>query len=151
VYGDKVEFVLGTASKLEPSSKTVTISTPKGDRTQAYDILIIATGAHSVGDVPWKASLSGYQATVDTLHKIQEQVKAAKTIVVGGAGPTGVETSGELGYEYGKDKEITLVCSMPILSSYANSQVDHCGRQCPRHPSTSRLTVCGERAEEAKR
>lgn len=36
-------------------------------------------------------------------------MKAAKTIVVGGAGPTGVETAAEIGFEYGKDKEVTLV------------------------------------------
>jgi NADH dehydrogenase FAD-containing subunit len=59
--------------------------------------------------VPWKSSLNGYEHTRNGLHKIQEQVKAAKTIVVGGAGPTGVETAAELGFEYGKAKEITLV------------------------------------------
>lgn len=45
------------------------------------------------------------------MHKIQEQVKAAKSIVVGGAGPTGVETAAELAFEYGKTKEISLVTS----------------------------------------
>jgi hypothetical protein len=30
--------------------------------------------------------LAGYEATRDGLHKMQEQVKAAKSIVVGGAG-----------------------------------------------------------------
>jgi hypothetical protein len=89
--------------------------------------------------------LSGYQATIDALHKIQEQVKVAKTIVVGGAGATGVEASGELGYEYGKDKEITLVRSMSILNLiYINSQVDHRSRQCPRNPPAPRLSVCRE-------
>lgn len=131
-YGDKVEFVLGTATKLEPASKTVTISiAAKGDRKQTYDILVIATGAHSVGNVPWKASPSGYQATIDALHRIQEQVKAAKTIVVGGAGATGVESSGELGYEYGKDKEITLITAAdsvletlpPHVSAFAENEL----------------------------
>ena len=59
--------------------------------------------------MPWKGSLSGYEATRDGLHKVQGQVKAAKSIVVGGAGPTGIEVAGELGFEYGKNKEITLV------------------------------------------
>lgn len=43
------------------------------------------------------------------MHKTQEQVKAAKSIVVGGAGPTGVETAAELAFEYGKTKEVTLI------------------------------------------
>jgi hypothetical protein len=95
--------------------------------------------------------LSGHQATIDALHKVQEQVKAAKTIVVGGAGATGVETSGELGYEYGKDKEITLVHSISILNLiYTNSQADHRSRQCPRNPSISRLSIRREGAKEAE-
>lgn len=36
-------------------------------------------------------------------------MKSAKSIVLGGAGPTGVEAAAELGFEYGKGKEITLV------------------------------------------
>lgn len=86
----------------------MTISTAEGEKKQEYDILVITTGSRTNGDVPWKPSLSGYEATKDSLHKIQEQVKNAKTIVLGGAGPTGVETAGELGFEYGKTKEITL-------------------------------------------
>lgn len=110
-YGDKAEFVLGAASALDPASKTVIISTASGERKQTYDILVLATGSRTKGDVPWKSSLAGYEATRDGLHKMQAQVKAAKSIVVGGAGPTGVETSAELGFEYGKTKEITLITS----------------------------------------
>lgn len=64
----------------------VTISTASGEREQAYDILVLATGSRAIGDVPWKASLAGYEATRDGLHKVQKQVKAAKSIVIGGAG-----------------------------------------------------------------
>jgi NADH dehydrogenase FAD-containing subunit len=85
-YKDKAEFVLGAASALDPNSKIVTIQTASGERKQAYDILVLATGSRTIGDVPWKASLAGYEATRDRLHKVQEQVKAAKSIVVGGAG-----------------------------------------------------------------
>jgi len=104
-----VEFILGAASSLDPASKSVTISTASGEMKQQYDILIIATGSRTIGDVPWKGSLSGFEATRDSLHKIQDQVKVAKSIVIGGGGPTGVETAGELGFEYGKAKKITLV------------------------------------------
>lgn len=40
---------------------------------------------------------------------MQAAVKAAKTIVIGGGGATGVETAAELAFEYGLGKEITLV------------------------------------------
>jgi hypothetical protein len=62
------------------------ISTASGERKQTYDILVLATGSRTKGDVPWKSSLAGYEATKDGLHKMQAQVKAAKSIVVGGAG-----------------------------------------------------------------
>jgi hypothetical protein len=48
--------------------------------------LVLATGSRTIGDVPWKSSLAGYEATRDGLHKVQEQVKVAKSIVIGGAG-----------------------------------------------------------------
>ena len=48
--------------------------------------MVLATGSRTMGDVPWKSSLAGYEATRDGLHKVQEQVKAAKSIAVGGAG-----------------------------------------------------------------
>lgn len=81
-----MDFVLGAASALDLASRTVTISTAGGERKQTYDILVLATGSRTMGDVPWKSSLAGYEATRDGLHKMQEKVKAAKTIVVGGAG-----------------------------------------------------------------
>jgi NADPH-dependent 2,4-dienoyl-CoA reductase/sulfur reductase-like enzyme len=73
-YGDKAEFVLGAASALDPASKTVIISTASGERKQTYDILVLATGSRTKGDVPWKSSLAGYEATKDGLHKMQAQV-----------------------------------------------------------------------------
>lgn len=48
--------------------------------------MVLATGSRAIGDVPWKASLAGYEATKEGLHKVQKQVKDAKSIVVGGAG-----------------------------------------------------------------
>lgn len=107
-----MEFVIGIATKLDITSKSVTISTKDGERDQTYEILIIATGSRAKEDIvlPWYSSTSGYEATRDTLHKYQEAVKNAKTIVIGGGGPTGVELAGEVGFEFGKNKEITLVC-----------------------------------------
>jgi NADH dehydrogenase FAD-containing subunit len=108
--------VLGAASSLDPTTKTVTVTTAAGETKQTYDVLILATGTRTAAsNVPWKASLGGYQATKDVLHKHRELVKAAKSIVLGGGGPTGVETAGELGFEFGKTKEITLITSAAEL------------------------------------
>ncbi|POS84695.1 hypothetical protein EPUL_003009 [Erysiphe pulchra] len=112
-YGNTVEFVLGLATQLNTDTKTVTIMTDKGERQQQYEILVIATGSRAKGNakVPWYTSTSGYEATKEILHKFQELVKNSKTIAIGGGGPTGVETAGELAFEYGSQKEITLITS----------------------------------------
>lgn len=108
------EFVLGTATSLDPATKFVQISTESGERQQPYDILVLTTGSSAIGEVPWKAS-GDVEASKALLHKTQEKVKAAKSIAVGGGGATGVETAGELGYEYGKSKEITLITAGEFL------------------------------------
>lgn len=113
----------------------MTIRTALGKQTQAYDILVVATGSRSIADehgVPWKLSLDGYEATKAALHKIQERVKAAKSIVLGGGGPTGIETAGELGFEYGQAKEITLVSTFCYLM-----QDGLTGIRSPRRASSS--------------
>lgn len=76
---------------------------------------MLATGSRTASpDVPWKASGS-YEELLDTLHKTAARVKDAEHIIVAGAGTTGVEVAGELGYEYGKTKSITLLCSSAQL------------------------------------
>ncbi|POS85457.1 hypothetical protein EPUL_001817 [Erysiphe pulchra] len=122
-YGNAVEFVLGLATQLNTSTKTVTILTDKGERQQQYEILVIATGSRAKGnvEVPWYTSSSGYEATKEILHKFQEKVQNSKTIAIGGGGPTGVETAGELAYEYGLQKEISLITAGSTLLTSGTS------------------------------
>ncbi|KAB8301483.1 hypothetical protein EYC80_003339 [Monilinia laxa] len=109
---ESFEFVLGTATTMDPITKSVTVKTIVGpESVHSYDTLVIATGSHTIGEVPWKGAASGYEKTKELLHAFREKVGNADTIVVGGAGPTGVETAGELGFEYGKTKKIILITS----------------------------------------
>ncbi|KAI9171123.1 Oxidoreductase ptaL [Paramyrothecium foliicola] len=102
------EFVLGAATGVDPDGKTVGVATSSGDRTIAYDYLVIATGSGSANaDMPWKAT-GTYEEDLARLHQTAEKVKAASHIVVAGAGATGVEVAGELRYEY-RDKPIILL------------------------------------------
>jgi NADH dehydrogenase FAD-containing subunit len=110
-YGERFEFVTGTAESLDVATKIVTVKSASGEKPYAYDIVILATGTKTKGDVPFKGKGST-QATKDSLHDFQDRIKKATSIVVAGGGSTGVETSGELGYEYGSTKQITLVCSL---------------------------------------
>jgi len=115
------EFVIGAAKSVDPASKRVEIETESGLRTVTYDTLVVTTGSNT-GSMPWKASGS-HKQFLELLHDTQAKVKKAKSIIVGGAGVTGVETAGELGYEYGKTKEITLVGH--IIKGMAEAGLTH--------------------------
>ncbi|RAL64255.1 hypothetical protein DID88_002147 [Monilinia fructigena] len=109
---ESFEFVLGTATTMDPIAKSVTVKTIVGpESVHLYDTLVIATGSHTIGEVPWKGAASGYEKTKELLHAFREKVGNADSIVIGGAGPTGVETAGELGFELGKTKKIILITS----------------------------------------
>ena len=99
------EFVLAKSESLDFKMKTVRIS---NGETLDYDYLIIATGSHTRGNTPFKG-LDTTEETRDALHDFQSEVKNAKTIVIAGAGVTGVEAAGELAFEYAQDKKIVLV------------------------------------------
>jgi len=111
---ESYELVIGTATSSDFSSKTVTVSLssdaePSSTRTLTYDHLVLATGArYADASTPWKAD-SSYEAVLSALHNTQSLASKAQHIVVAGAGATGIEVAGELGYEWGKTKEIVLL------------------------------------------
>lgn len=104
------EIITGHAESLDFEAKTVSVVDESGERTLEYDYLILATGSRTAAENPFKG-LETTEKTKHALHEYQEQIKKAKTIVIAGAGPTGVETAGELAFEYGKEKRIILVLS----------------------------------------
>ncbi|KAK3939808.1 hypothetical protein QBC46DRAFT_387025 [Diplogelasinospora grovesii] len=110
---ESYELIIGSAESSDFAAKTVTVSTSAGSsQTLSYDHLVLATGSRCPSeDVPWKASHS-YQEVISLLSRTRERVSSATNIVVAGAGPTGIEVAGELGYEFGKtNKSITLLCA----------------------------------------
>ncbi|KAF7934396.1 uncharacterized protein EAE98_000892 [Botrytis deweyae] len=111
---DKFEFVVGTAEGLDVENKTVVVSGDSGRSSLNYDTLILATGSRPKEESPFKGKGS-YQESLDLLHEWQAKVKDASSIYVAGAGATGVETAGELGFAYGSSKQITLIASGPVV------------------------------------
>lgn len=93
----KFSFVLGTATEMDVTARTVTIATPDSEKPQklVYHALIIATGT----SMPAKAlSLSPTaDATKAALADTHSHLHKAKTIIIAGGGPSGVETAGEVG------------------------------------------------------
>ncbi|KAF4977808.1 hypothetical protein FZEAL_5715 [Fusarium zealandicum] len=111
---EKFEWIQGKAVSLDTGSKTVAIEL-NGNATVrevTYDTLIVATGASTKDDMVWK-SLGTTEETKEKLHKVQDQISNANTIVVAGGGMTGIETAGELGFEYSQhgNKEVIFVYS----------------------------------------
>jgi NADH dehydrogenase FAD-containing subunit len=106
------ELVIGTATGADFEGKAVQVTlADKSTRSFSYDQLVLATGARSAAPhTPWK-DLGSYDETLESLHDTAARVEGAQHIVVAGAGSTGVEVAGELGYEYGKTKKIILLCS----------------------------------------
>ncbi|KAI1815021.1 putative FAD binding protein [Poronia punctata] len=128
----KFELVIGLAEKLEPDQSTVRVRI-RDDEQQGggggeegeeeeegegevreriieYHTLIIATGSRYPGNMPWKEG-SSTEVTRENIRKIRTSIANAGSIVVAGAGATGVELAAELGHAYGAkgDKQITLL------------------------------------------
>ncbi|KAL9548220.1 hypothetical protein MBANPS3_005782 [Mucor bainieri] len=76
-----------------------------GDRI-AFDYLILATGTHYPS--PAKASALTYEATHANLKTLRGDIKSAKSVVIVGGGPVGIELAGEIREVYA-DKKITIV------------------------------------------
>ncbi|KAL2137771.1 hypothetical protein VTI28DRAFT_8315 [Corynascus sepedonium] len=113
---NQYELVHGVAEKVDPDANVAEVRENGGSaRTIHYDELVVATGANFKNDLPFK-NLSTTEETKTALHSWAQRIEAAKSIVVAGAGATGVEVAGELGQEYavtGK-KQVTLVCDQDL-------------------------------------
>ncbi|KAL2157200.1 hypothetical protein VTH06DRAFT_6336 [Thermothelomyces fergusii] len=110
---DQYELVHGIAEKVDPDKNLVEVRGNDGSaRIIQYDELVIATGSSFKNNMPFK-NLSSTEETRAALREWAKRIEAAKSIVVAGAGATGVEIAGELGQEYAVSgaKQITLVCS----------------------------------------
>lgn len=121
------EFIVGKAETLDPVKRTVLVSTTSNSgvpRELAYDTLIVATGASTKGDMPWK-NLGSTEATKKAVQGFRDVIGSAKSIVVAGGGDTGSEIAGELGEEYASKglKEVTFIIdkSLPLTAIARNN------------------------------
>lgn len=130
---DAFEFVLGTATAINVSAKTVAVTlNGSGDsKNISYDHLVIAsgstnpstTGAVTGISIPFKPS--NRDDMKQLVAAAQEQIAGAKEIVIGGAGPVGVELAGELAESLGKKATVTLISSaervLPMIKASGSS------------------------------
>jgi NADH dehydrogenase FAD-containing subunit len=123
---ESFELVIGKATAVDPSAKTAkvalnssTSSSTGGaageERSISYDYLVLATGSRSADPaMPWKLSVP-YEQALQTVHSVAHKIKAARHIVIAGAGPTGVELAGEIRFEF-KDKTVVLLSADEALA-----------------------------------
>ncbi|KAG7287472.1 hypothetical protein NEMBOFW57_006983 [Staphylotrichum longicolle] len=126
---DAFELVLGRAERIDDAASTVMVLTNAGAaRELAYTHLVIATGSRLTSGLPLKP-LGSDEQTLTAWRALQNRVGEAQSIVIGGAGPTGVEVAGELAAKYGSTKTITLVSSgsKPLLSDGTSSTAHTAG------------------------
>jgi NADH dehydrogenase FAD-containing subunit len=112
-------FIQGRATALDPDAHTLTITRsgddgiPAAPEVLSYTHVVIATGASVVSESgeqwPFKQVGSHIQ-TQRALESLQSRIEAARSIVISGAGPTGVETAGEIATLWPK-KTVTLINS----------------------------------------
>lgn len=106
--GNKFKFVHASVDSVDLESKTIATQLVKDSSSLVvdYDYLIVASGASGTHA---GFRLNGdYENTKKAVTSLSKELKGAKKIAVIGGGTTGVETSGEIGYAYGKKAEITL-------------------------------------------
>jgi NADH dehydrogenase FAD-containing subunit len=91
----KFKFVQGTATHVDAAGQTVSVTTVSGEQQSIpYAALIIATGFSTPS--PLFTQTTDREALEATYDEFQTSLKKAKTIIIGGGGPVGVETAGEV-------------------------------------------------------
>ncbi|MGV2419976.1 MAG UNVERIFIED_CONTAM: FAD-dependent oxidoreductase, partial [Staphylococcus saprophyticus] len=100
---DAFEFLPGVATAIDAAAKSVSVTPNEGEpKILSYDYLVIASGSTTSAttgsltgtSIPFKQS--GHNDMEQLIESAQEHIAGAKEIVIGGAGPIGVELAGEL-------------------------------------------------------
>lgn len=107
LFTNKSNLVI-QASAIELNKKSISLdrNVPDFGNTLQFDYLILATGTRY--PAPAKATALDYDGTVDHLVTLRAEIKAAKSIVIVGGGPVGIELAGEIRDVY-TDSKITVV------------------------------------------
>ncbi|KAL1636399.1 hypothetical protein SLS58_009818 [Diplodia intermedia] len=92
----KLTFLVGAAADWDPASRTVTIRSDGKEQHLPYHALVVATGTRSPSAL-FSLQHGSSEETKDAIKAAEARIKTAKSIFVGGGGPVGVETAGEIG------------------------------------------------------
>ncbi|KAI8206968.1 hypothetical protein K4K52_002691 [Colletotrichum sp. SAR 10_76] len=94
---DRFHFVCGNATALDHINRTISVSVAGGKVVEKldFDALVIATGASTPS--PLLGLNGSYEGLRQSWNDFRKALPQAKSIVIAGGGPAGVETAGELG------------------------------------------------------
>ena len=91
---DSYSFVQGAATGLNEDNKTVIVTKGSTTTELPYNTLVVATGTTSNSAI-W--TLHGeHEISIQAFKDLQAALPGAKTILIAGGGPAGVETAGEI-------------------------------------------------------
>lgn len=95
--GSQFSFVHGAATSVDSTSRSITVRTSTNEEISIpYHALIIATGAKSLD--PVLSTQGGPKSDLTTaLKAMQTKLSTARTVIIGGGGPAGVEAASEIG------------------------------------------------------
>jgi apoptosis-inducing factor 2 len=95
---ENFQFIQGSATAWDHAKRTVTVALAGegGEEVLEYHALVIATGASTTS--PLLGFNAGDEKTLKRLwKKFRDEIKNAKSVVIAGGGPAGIEVAGELG------------------------------------------------------
>ncbi|OQE23778.1 hypothetical protein PENSTE_c008G06912 [Penicillium steckii] len=132
---ESFEFIAGTATDIDVAGKTVSVTPNTGDaKSISYDYLVIASGSTtaasnaSITGTPIPFKPTNHDNLKEIIAAAQQEIAGAKEIVIGGAGPIGLEVAGEIAeaaQQSGNNVSITLVSAtdrvLPMLKPSASS------------------------------
>ncbi|TQS31969.1 hypothetical protein Golomagni_07732, partial [Golovinomyces magnicellulatus] len=156
--GTSFRFLLGSAQEIIPEKNSVTVRAQDGtEECLRYDQLVIATGSRMASGLPLK-SLGPHETTMAAWRDLQQQIQRSKSIVIAGAGATGVEVAGELAARYGSDKTITLIMSedkplsnlpgaLPSVRHTVDSDLQRLGVHLLRNSRVSETMAAGSNGQ----
>jgi NADH dehydrogenase FAD-containing subunit len=119
---ESFQFIKGRATGIDTALKSVKVSSLQSDL--AYDYLVIASGSTTTSSL--MGELAPFKPFGDydidaSIRSIQKVISNAKSVVVGGAGPVGVEFAGELveAFKGKRGASVTLISAskhvLPML------------------------------------
>lgn len=128
-YGSQFRYIQAMATQLAPNENKIEIEyydeegqTKDQREFITYEHLCLCTGARTYGDWPFK-NLGSATQTEKTLKEKRVLIQAAHSIVISGAGPTGVELAGEIATYY-PNKMVTLISADDsVLSKVTHADV----------------------------